>query len=253
MMLRSLKGLRDYTIQAIDGDIGNIHAFLFDDLTWTVRYLVVETGGWLTGRQVLLSPIVVDEPDWERHMLPVRLTQEQIREAPPVNADKPVSRQMEEELHTHYGWSPYWRNPMPPIGAGAMATAQAIAATAEEEAEEEKERRQRDVHLRSSREVIGYHIQARDGEIGHVDDFIAEDDTWIIRYLVVDTRTLLPGKKVLVAPTWVEKVDWVGRSVQVDLSRETIKDSPEFDPSAPVNRRYEIRLYDYYGRPRYWH
>lgn len=248
-MLRSLKSLRDYTIRALDGDIGSIHAFLFDDLTWTVRYLVVKTGGWLTGRRVLLSPIVVDAPDWERHILPVRLTQEQIREAPPVNADKPVSRQMEEELHTHYGWSPYWRNPMPPIGAGAMAAAQAIAATAEEK----KGQRQQDVHLRSSHEVIGYHIQARDGEIGHVDDFIAEDDTWIIRYLVVDTRTLLPGKKVLVAPTWVEKVDWVGRSVQVDLSRETIKDSPEFDPSAPVNRRYEVRLYDYYGRPKYWH
>lgn len=109
-----------------------------------------------------------------------------------------------------------------------------------------------DPHLRSTREVIGYHIQANDGGIGHVDDFIAGGEDWVIRYMIVDTRNWLPGRKVLVAPTWVKRVDWAKRDVYVDLSRETIENSPEFDPSAPVNREYELRLYDYYGRPRYW-
>jgi hypothetical protein len=121
--------------------------------------------------------------------------------------------------------------------------AQARAASAQQEKEH---------HLRSTREVIGYHIQARDGEIGHVEDFIADDQTWAIQYMVVDTRNWLPGRKVLIAPAWIEKVDWLERLVHVDLLRETIQNSPEFDPSAPVNRAYEVRLYDYYGRPKYW-
>jgi hypothetical protein len=125
-----------------------------------------------------------------------------------------------------------------------------IARTATEQ--EEKEERHSDPHLRSTREVIGYHIQARDGEIGHVDDLIVDDELWYLRYLVIDTRNWLPGRKVLVAPAWAEQVSWIERKVYIDLKRETIKNSPEFDPSMPVNREYEVQLYDYYGRPRYW-
>jgi hypothetical protein len=125
-----------------------------------------------------------------------------------------------------------------------------IASAAQEK--EERDEQESDPHLRSTREVIGYHIQARDGEIGHVEDLIVEDEIWFIRYLVIDTRNWLPGRKVLVAPAWAEQVNWVERRVYLDLSRETVKNSPEFDPSMPVNREYEVRLYDYYGRPKYW-
>ncbi|MBK9166200.1 MAG: PRC-barrel domain-containing protein [Bryobacterales bacterium] len=109
-----------------------------------------------------------------------------------------------------------------------------------------------DPHLRSVREVSGYRIRAADGEIGRVADFIVDTDGWAIRYLVVDTRNWLPGRKVLVAPRWVQSIDWGDRLVHVRLHREDIKNSPEFDPNEPVNREYEARLYDYYGRPRYW-
>jgi hypothetical protein len=109
-----------------------------------------------------------------------------------------------------------------------------------------------DPHLRSTREVIGYHIRATDGKIGHVEDFIADDESWTIHYMVVDTQTWLRGKRVLIAPAWVSKVDWVEKSVYVNLRKESVKDSPEFDPTKPINREYEVRLYDYYGRPRYW-
>jgi hypothetical protein len=109
-----------------------------------------------------------------------------------------------------------------------------------------------DPHLRSVREVTDYRIQAADGSIGHVEDFVAQIDPWVIRYLVIDTRNWLPGRKVLLAPAWVEKVDWPARKVHLAATREVVKNSPEFDPSEPVNREYEVRLHDYYGRPLYW-
>ena len=249
-MLRSTKELRGYTIRAIDGDIGKVHEFYFDDLAWIVRYLVADTGNWLSGRRVLLWPGVLGQPAWETQTLPVGLTKEKVESSPLISTDEPVSRQMETDLHTYYGWTPYWRGGLPTFGLGAAAAAEMIADTAEEKDEEEGP--VGDPHLRSTREVVGYHIQARDGEIGHVEDLIVDDDLWFIRYLVIDTRNWLPGREVLVAPAWAEQVNWVERLVQVDLSRETIENSPQFDPSMPVNREYEVRLYDYYGRPSYW-
>jgi stress response protein YsnF len=249
-MLRSTKDLRGYAIRATDGDIGKVHEFLFDDLAWIVRYLVVDTGNWLPGRQVLLWPGILGQPDWGTQSLPVGLTKEQVEHSPHISSDEPVSRQMETDLHTYYGWTPYWRGGLPVFGLGAAAAAEMIAHTAEEKDEEEEQ--ESDPHLRSTREVIGYHIQARDGEIGHVEDFVIYDESWFIRYLVINTRNWLPGRKVLVAPAWAEQVNWVERKVYVDLGRETIKNSPEFDPSMPINREYEVRLYDYYGRPKYW-
>lgn len=249
-MLRSVKELHGYAIRATDGGIGKIHELHFDDLAWIVRYLVVDTGKWLPGRKVLLWPGVLGQPDWEMQSLPVRLTKEQVEHSPPISADEPVSRQMEADLHTYYGWTPYWRGGLPVFGLGAAAAAEMLVPSAEEK--DETEAKEDDPHLRSTREVIGYYIQARDGEIGHVEDFVIEDEAWYVRYLVIDTRNWLPGRKVTLAPTWAERVSWLKRKVYVDLSKESIKNSPEFDPSMPVNRQYELQLYDYYGRPYYW-
>ena len=249
-MLRSVKELHGYTIRATDGDIGKVHGLYFDDLAWIVRYLVVDTGNWLPGRKVLLWPGVLGQPDWEMQSLPVRLTKEQVEHSPPISADEPVSRQMEADLHTYYGWTPYWRGGLPVFGLGAAAAAEMIAPSAEEK--DGTEAKENDPHLRSTGEVIGYHIQARDGEIGHVEDFVVDDEAWYVRYLVIDTRNWLLGRKVTLAPTWAERVSWLKRKVYVDLSKESIKNSPEFDPSMPVNRQYEVQLYDYYGRPYYW-
>jgi hypothetical protein len=106
-----------------------------------------------------------------------------------------------------------------------------------------------DRHLQSARDVMGYRIAATDGEIGHVDDFIVDDETWALRYMVVDTRNWLPGRKVLVATEWIREVRWTDASAVVDLTREAVRSSPEFDPAAPINREVEVQLYDYYGRP----
>ena len=231
--MRSVKELRGYSIRATDGEIGRVHEFLFDDLTWTIRYLVVDTGDWLPGRKVLVSPAAVDRPDAEAESLAVGLTQAQVEDSPPLEADAPVSRQIESDLHEYYGWVPYWRTGVPAAGPGPIAAAPVMAAEGARapEAAEEEGKPPIDPHLRSTREVTGYHIEARDGDVGHVDDFVGEDDRWIIRYLVVDTGNWLPGRKVLIAPTWSEVVNWAQRIVSVDLKRETVEKSPEFNQS----------------------
>jgi len=245
-MLRSLKEILGYQILALNGDIGKVHDFFFDDGFWAIRYIVVDTGAWLPGRKVLLVPSALDKPEWEARALPVRLTKEQVKNSPEMDVDKPVYRQIEIALHEHFKWRPYWI-PSPP---GAVPP---IPLESEVEQEEGKlQVDSDDPHLRSVKEVMGYHIQAGDGEIGHVEEFIADDMTWFIRYMVVDTRNWLPGRKVLIHPGWIEQVGWGDSKVHVDLSREIIKNSPEYDPTAPVNRKYEERLYDFYGRPKYW-
>ena len=225
-MLRSLDEVLGYELRTADEIMGKVKDFLFDDIAWTVRYLVADTGSWLTERLVVISPASLSEPDWQTQRVPVTLTKQEVENSPPIKADLPVSRQDEITLVKHYGWVAYWEV-LAKDGRG-------------------------DPHLRSAREVIGYHIEATDGDIGHVEDFIAETETWTIRYMVVDTRNWLPGRKVLVAPAWITNVEWGQSKVRVLLTREQVKNSPEFDPRVGVNRHYEQRLYDYYGRPKYW-
>jgi hypothetical protein len=229
----------------------NIQAVTFDDQSWTVRYLVVETGNWLKGRQVLIPSVVVGAPKWEKQTLPVRITNAQVESSLQIDADKPVSRRMEEELQAHYGWPPYW------VSTRALAAVDVINEAIETE--------DVDLTLRSADEVRGYDIQATDGKIGYVADIIADDEDWSIRYIVVDIPDWIyivadapdwigwpPRKQVLVSPAWIHVVTWPERDIYVGLSRKAVKDSPEFDPSVPVNQEYEIRLYDYYGRPKHW-
>lgn len=233
---------------ARDGPIGKVHDIYFDDTNWTVRYVVVDTGGWLSGRQVLLAPAAFGQLDRERKVLPVSLSKLQVESSPPVEADQPVSRRQEAELVTYYGWPDYWMGD-PTFGPGAVYMPSPGGAATQAAAPKEWKG---DPHLRSAREVAGYHIQAADGEIGHVDDFLVEEGTWVMRYLVADTRNWLPGKKVLLAPQWVKEVDWAEMKVQVGVPREKIRQGPSFDPSAAVTREYESRLYQHYGLPKYW-
>ncbi len=252
-MLRSLKEVLGYVLSAQDGEIGRCKDFLFDDLAWTVRYMVADTGRWLPGRKVLVSPISLGEPDWRSRRFPVQLTKKQIEEAPPLEEDAPVSRQYEIRWTRYYGWPYYWAGSAP-WGVVEYPSALLLQKDLTEAAEQEQEEAagREDRHLRSAKEVTGYHIQATDDEIGHVEDFILDEQSWTLRYIVVDTRNWLPGRKVLVSPEWVDSVDWGEEKVFVDLTTRQVRDSPEYDPSVPVNREYEVRLYDFYGRPQYW-
>lgn len=249
-MLRSIKDLYGYAVRASDGEVGEVADFNFDDRTWTIRYLVVDVGEWIAGRRVLLSTIALGQPDWEEQAFPVLLTRWQVEHSPDIDTAQPVSRQMEEELYDYYGWAPYWWHNLPM--ASGPADVAALAAVEEHAGDTEPDVPEGELHLRSVKEIVDYYVQALDGEVGSVDDFVVDDEDWSLRYLVVDTGGWLAGRKVLVAPAWVREMEWAGNRIYVDLDQESIENSPEFDPSMPVNREYEMRLYDYYGRPRYW-
>jgi len=252
-MLISVKDLAGFHLAATDGSIGEVQDCYFDDVHWTVRYLVVDTGGWLSGRKVLISPMAVREVDAAGRRVVVALTREQVERSPDVDTHRPVSRQHEIALLQHYGFPTYWYGPYPwgPVMFPAAPLMPSEAVADDVVARQEQDNLE-DAHLHSSADVVGYAIQARDGAIGHVDDFLIDDRAWTIRWLVVDTRNWLPGKHVLVSPEWVEDVSWTDRAVGVGLSRAQIKGAPEYDRDRPVERDYERRLYEYYGRRSYW-
>lgn len=241
-MLRSLKEIFGYDIHAVDGKFGTASDFYFDDNEWIVRYLVVDSGNILARRLVLISPQSIDTPKWTKAEVPVELTKDQINNSPDISTDLPISRQYETKLTDYYKWPVYWGLGHP-AGAGLVTPAKT----------ESKDEEDTDPNLRSTSEVINYNISALDEDIGHIEDFVVDDETWNIRYAVVDTSNWLPlAKKVLISPAWIKSIDWKKEIVDVDLKKQTIKESPEFDPTKPINREYEVRLYDYYGRPKYW-
>lgn len=248
-MLRSANDLKGYSLLAEDGEIGRCKDFLFDDDHWTVRYMVADTRKLLPGRKVLISPIVLGRPDWGSNRFPVSLTQDQIKQQPELDDNAPVSRRYEMRYHQHYDWPIYWSGLEP---WGGYPYPEQLSRVNPPKVDSEPEEEPDDKHLRSIAEVTGYVIDNGSERIGRASDFIVEDRTWIIRYLVVDTGDWLPGRKVLVSPTWIENVSWKEQKVSIELTREEIKASPPFDPAAPINREYEEVLYDAYGRPTYW-
>ena len=253
-MLHSIKNMHGFKIQANNGEIGKVEEFLFDDHTWTIRYMVADTGSWLIDNLILISPASMGKPDWNKKNIPVNLTKEQIERSPKIESDNPVSRQHEIDLASYYSWPSYWTGIMQPsIGSIQPYPFFAPNRTKEEVAEMEKKEEQGDPNLRSTNEVISYNIHAKDGDIGHVEDFLVEDNNWVIRYLVVDTHKWLPGgRKVILSLNWIEQILWPDLQVNVNLTKEEIKKSPEYDPSAPTGREYENALHNHYKRPKYW-
>jgi len=248
MLWRTSK-LTDYRIEATDGTIGRIADLLIEDDSWQVRWLVVDTGSWLTGRQVLLPTAALQAPDAEASRIPVRLTKDQVEHSPPAETDRPVSRQMEEALFSHYGWDPYWAG-MPGM---AMAPGLAPPPVGDEPADAIRQPEVTgDRHLQSVQHLSGYHIHATDDSIGHIEEFLVDDADWSVRYLVVDTRNWWPGKRVLVSPRWIEQIRWNDRTAHVTVTRQAVKDSPEFDPDKLVDRPYEERLHRHYKKTSYW-
>jgi hypothetical protein len=206
-MLRNASAISGYAIVASDGQIGAVSDVLFDDVSWLARWLVVDTGNWLSGRKVLLPPSVLGRLDSEGKKFSVKLTMQQVKDSPEIETDRPVSRQMETDVYDHYGWSPYWGSGYNMGGVaggvgymggggyigGAVAASPLPESPRREERIADARRSHDDLHLRSIEAVIGYHIQASDGEIGHVEDFLVEDADWSIRYLVVDTKNWWPA------------------------------------------------------------
>ena len=248
-MLRKTSGITGYSIAASDGRLGTVSDLLFDDVGWRVRWLVVDTGNWLSGRKVLLPTSVLGHLDTERAEFSVRLSMQQVEDSPDIDTDKPVSRQMETRTYGYYGWTPYWGSGLY-VGGGlglAMAASSYLAPAQHPASLGETRHTRGDPHLRSVVAVTGYHIHASDGGIGHVEDFLVEDADWSIRFLIVDTSHWWPAKKVLISPRSAHEIDWAGRRVTLDVDRQTVKDSPTYDAATPIDRTYETKFDSHYA------
>lgn len=222
--MTKLSRLEGATMHALDGDVGGVIDFYFDDQQWVVRYAIVKTGLWLTERRVVVSVMSILSPDWDEKRLPVQLTRDQIRNGPDVLSHPQISRAIEAELLSYYGYPFYWagdalwgRAANPALAAEHSASP--LSVPAEQDADE--------THLRSCSDLIGYHIHARDGEIGHVDDLLIDTTAWAVDAIQIDTSNWIGGRSVRLAPSSIGRIDWANRSIRVDLSRETIASLPE--------------------------
>ena len=263
-MLRSLNDLETLSIRATDGDIGRVKDFYFDDDAWVVRYLVVETGSWLSSRKVLITPISIKSPNWAELVLPVAISMDAVRRSPDIATDKPVSLQNQMQYHDYYGYPYYWGGagiwaggvyPYAMMPGYASDGADHVARKAAEAAYSNAERIRHsndDPHLRSCKAVVGYHIQASDGDIGHVDSLIVDQETWAIRYIVVNTSNWWLGHKVLIDPQWIKDVNWENETATIDLTRAAVQSAPVFRSTAELNRPLEMNLYKHHGRTGYW-
>lgn len=250
-MLTEISKLVGCRIKASDGPIGSVTDVLFDDASWTVRWIVVDTGDWLPGRIILLPPSVLGHPDAVNRSFPVRLTRNAVKASPDVDSHRPVSRQYETSLYDYYGWSPYWGSGYYMGGYGFMGGIIPM------ETDPEVQRRADDLargtranddpHLRSAMSVTGYHLHATDGNIGHLSDILLDDADWTIRYLVVDTSNWWMGKRVLISPRSASYINWTEHLINLDVSQDRIKASPDYDPTQPLDRAFEDRMAAHYA------
>lgn len=247
-MFRTAKQLKACSLLASDGEIGRVKDLYFDTLHWTLRYFVVDPGKWTEHRQVLVSPESVFAPEWDKHLLPAKLTRAQVMHSPGREADEPVSRQYETAMRKHYGWPPYWGMVYADALGGIPATDPATVLPPPEVAETELEG---DPHLFSVNAVTGHHVAATAGEIGHIEDFLFDERNWALRYFVVATRNWLPGRKVILSPWWAMDLNWPERRIRIDLTRAAIKAAPAYDPEKTLSMEAAGELHDYYGRPRF--
>jgi hypothetical protein len=263
-MLYNTNDMKNFKVMATDGEVGTIKDSYFDDDAWVIRYFLVETLSWLSSRKVLISPAAIELPDWQGGSLNVSITGGKIEGAPAIDTDKAVSRQMEEQYLEYYGYPRYWvgqglwgqhmyPNGVPPDYVTSRLDW--IERQREDEAAIVTERarhRNGSPQIRSCDTVSGYHVQTRDGEVGHISSFLVDEVSWAIRYLVVDTSNWWTSHNVLIAPPWISGVHWDSETVSTDLSRDAIHASPVFDLHAVMDRAWEVRLHQHYSRIGYW-
>lgn len=219
-MLYSAKDIRKCKINAKDGTLGSVHDVFFDDRTWSTEYVVVDTGKWLPGKRVLIPRDRLGTPDWKATELDVDLTRDEIENSPGIESDPPLaharSRYYQSYVWTSYPWGGFIGGA--PVGADPAAPARGVTGPPT-------------THVRSAREITGYRIEARDGRIGHVDDFLFLRQDWGIQFVVIDTRNWLPGEKVVVPPRDIVDMEWTEEKARVDLTKKEIKSAPKLEPS----------------------
>jgi len=213
----------------------------------------------------LISPIAISQPNWTDKILPVSITKEQVKNSPDIDTQKPVSRQHEIQYLGYYGYPSYWGGaglwgnglypntiatgfagyvsmPLAMRSGGDPAEREQAAARAEAAHEDD------DPHLRSCKAVMGRHIEATDGDIGHVQGLLVDEETWAIRYIIVNTSNWWLGHDVLIAPQWIQDMNWSGETVSVNLTRQAVKDAPPYEPAAQYWVRVRLGFPDNWPR-----
>ena len=227
-MLRSIKQLYGDKLRAKDGEIGKIKDFYFEDQNWAVRYVVVDTGQWLSGRLVLISPHAFANFDLDGVRRVVNLTREQIEKSPDYDSNQPVSRQYEDDYYRYYGWPQYWKGD----GLWGMSAFPILELTAKYRPDapgsDYTPPKRADTHLRSTEALSGYHIQTKEGAIGHVIDFIVDHETWAICHLVVETGHWFSGKEIVISPRQIDRISYEESKVFVSVTKEAIINAPEY-------------------------
>jgi sporulation protein YlmC with PRC-barrel domain len=245
-VLKRLGDITGYQLRATDGEVGTVKDLYFDDEHWTIRYLVVDTGNWLNSREVLISPMAVTGVSWNDEHINVSLSKAQVEQSPSVDLHKPVSRQYETRYYAHFGYAPYWTAAPPPGMYDEGLPPRTPGVEPETEVGGQPfDGQDVDSHLHSARDVTGYHILATDGEIGHVDDFIVDDESWVIRFIEVDTSNWIGGESVLVPRDALRSASWPDEKLSVALTRAQVEASPRAD-EADFSADYERRLDTHY-------
>ncbi|WP_284943579.1 PRC-barrel domain-containing protein [Acidisoma cladoniae] len=258
-MLVVLAAFKGYAIEATDGSMGTVSDFLFDDMTWKVRWLVVDTGTWLKSRRVVVHPAAIRKVDYERRELLVTLKMAQVEASPGIGHDQPVSRQAELDLYEYYGWDPIWggggyfgaRNESGAGGVKAPLSRPLFRAPPHQPGDASLLEVEQDPHLRSAAAMNGYHVHATEGTIGHIENLLVDDTNWDIRYVIIDTRDWWPGSHVLISPYAVTAIRWEDHDVRLNVTIAEVKSSPEWDPFAMVTQVYEKELHHHYNWPGY--
>jgi hypothetical protein len=236
-MLHQGLAFKGFSIEASDGKLGTVSDFLFDDQTWKLRWLVIQTGNWLNDRKVLIHPSAIDKADVANRTLLVKLSRDQVEKSPSIATDEPVSMQMEYRLDRYYG--------MPPLQGGMYEGGTAIAMPMNFAERDDTG----DHHLRSLAAVTGYRIHASDGAMGHLEGFLIDDQGWDIRYLIANTRDWWFGRHVLLSPASVREILWDQQEIRLNLTGYKIKGSPAWEPTGLLDRAYEQLLQAHYGWP----
>lgn len=242
-MLRSLNKIMNFKLQGLDKEVGSCKDFIFDDKFWVIRYLEVDTSKWLPfGGKVLICPISLSEPNWEKHQFLANLTRVDIKGCPPLDEHQPISHLYEAELFKYYGYGIYWMD----VGEWVCTDSPAESADASLYRSETKNKFE-NLHLHATNEIKGYDVHASGQNIGNIDDFILDDDNWTISYIVIDMRSWLPvGRKVLISHKCIEAVNWAEHSISVNVSAHEIKANPLFDLKRLIDLQSDSNLDKYY-------
>ena len=224
----NINSLIGNSVDAIDGDIGKVEEVYFDDKNWVVRYLIIKTGHWLSCRKVLMYTQSLLRNVCGSGIFQVNLTKAQVHNSPDIDTDQPVYRQQEIELHGYYAWQNYWDFGFYAAGLLPLVDTQAAVEEKLNEPDSNGKQSKYNQHLRSSNKVTGYSIHAVDGDIGHISDFIIDNETWEIVYLVVNTHHWFGGKEVLVPIKHIIEVQWADSTVYLNMTKDAIKDSTVF-------------------------